>query len=82
MANYYTQNATVGTYVYKFYGAQSKHDHDKADKFTKTVKAIMKVSFPKDEARLSDFVSNASSVPTGGRQVVELKWKGSDWTQT
>ena len=81
MATYYTQDATVGTEVNRFYGTESAHNHDTGTKFGQAIKAIMKLTYGKNaDIRMGHFASNQSSIPTGGRRVVQLKWKNGDWT--
>ena len=81
MARYYTQDATVGKEVNRFYGDQSKHDHDTGVDFSKAITAIMRVTYGATaKIELGHFASNASSIPTGGKRVVELKWKNNGWT--
>lgn len=83
MATYYTQDATIGKDVYRFYGDQAAHAHDIGVKFSKAITDLMKLSFPKAPTiELGHFMSNQSSIPTGGKSVTELKWKKGVWTNT
>jgi hypothetical protein len=81
MATYYTQDATVGTEVNRFYADQSAHSHETGVEFSKAIKAIMKLTYGNAaDIRLGHFASNASKAPTGGKRVVQLKWKNGGWT--
>jgi hypothetical protein len=81
MATYYTQDATVGTEVNRFYGAQTAHNHDTGTKFGQAIKAIMKLTYGATaDIRLGHFAKDQSRIPTGGRRVVQLKWKSGDWS--
>ena len=81
MATYYTQDATVGTEVNRFYADQSAHDHETGVDFSKAIKEIMKVTYGKDaKIELGKFFSSQSKIPAGGKRVVQLKWKKNGWT--
>ena len=80
MAKYYTQDATVGKDVNRFYGDQAAHDHEAGVDFSKAITAIMKATYKNGKIELGHFASNQSSIPTGGKRVVELKWKNNGWT--
>jgi hypothetical protein len=81
MAKYYTQDATVGKDVNRFYGDQASHDHAAAVAFSDAITAIMKATYgAKAKIELGHFASNQSKIPTGGKRVVELKWKKGGWT--
>lgn len=83
MATYYTQDATVGTEVNRFYGDQASHSHENGVEFSKAIKAIMKLTYgERADIRLGHFSSNASRIPTGGRRVVELRWRRNGWTNS
>ena len=81
MAKYYTQDATVGKDVYRFYGDQAAHAHDTGVEFSKAITDLMQLSFPNaKKIELGHFASNQSSIPSGGKSVIELKWKKGAWT--
>jgi hypothetical protein len=83
MATYYTQDATVGADVNRFYGTESKHNHDTATQFSTAIKEILKVTYGKNaDIRMGHFASNQSKIPTGGKRVVELKFKTGGWTNS
>ena len=83
MATYYTQDATVGQDVNRFYANQSAHAHETGVEFSKAIKAIMKLTYgDKADIRLGHFASNASAIPTGGRRVVQLKWTKDGWSNS
>jgi len=78
---YYTQDATVGTEVNRFYAEQSAHNHETGIEFSKAIKAIMKATYGQTaDIELGHFASNQSKVPTGGTRVVELYWRNNGWT--
>jgi hypothetical protein len=77
---YYTQDSTVGTEVNRFYADQAAHSHETGVAFSKAIKAIMKLTYGKDaDIEMGHFASNQSRIPTGGRRVVQLKWKNGGW---
>jgi hypothetical protein len=77
---YYTQDATCGADVNRFYGEQGAHNHDKANAFSPAIKEIMKATYGQQaHIELGHFASNQSTTPLGGRRVVELKWKNGSW---
>ncbi len=83
MATYYTQDATVGTEVNRFYASQTAHAHETGVEFSKAIKSIMKLTYGATaDIRLGHFASNASAIPTGGRRVVQLRWKNNGWTNS
>lgn len=77
---YYTQDAKVGGRTFRFYGVQNAHNHNRGIEFSKAIKDLIAVSFGGTEPELGHFASNQSSIPTGGDQVVELKWRNNAWT--
>ena len=78
---YYTQDATVGTDVNRFYGDQAAHSHETGIDFSKAIKAIMKLTYGATAAiEMGHFKSSQSKKPTGGRRVVELFWRRGAWT--
>ena len=81
MAKYFIQNANMDARTFRFYGVQTEHNHTSANKFTKALKAIMKGSFPTATIRVGDFQSSQSAIPTGA-DVVQLRWKSDDWTNS
>ena len=81
MATYFIQNATVETRTFRFYGVQTAHNHDTGNKFTKAIKDLMALSFPRKEVAVSPFRSGQSAIPTGS-DVVQLFWKSGNWTNT
>lgn len=79
MATYYTQDATVGTEVNRFYGEQTAHNHDTGKEFSQAIVQIMKLTYGNTaRIELGHFASNQAKAPTGGRRVVQLKWKKSN----
>ena len=76
---YYTQDARVGDRTFRFYGAQTAHNHNRGIEFSKAIKDLCVLSFG-DEPELGHFASNQSSVPTGGDRIIELKWRNNAWS--
>jgi hypothetical protein len=78
---YFVQNASVDARTFRFYGVQTVHDHETANKFTKAFKDLLALTFERDKIKVAEFRSNQPSIPTG-KNVFQLCWKKGDWTNT